>query len=162
MEKNNNADRKIYYYKHPTSIYVLYGVFCVCLIAPAIYNVLKVLEVGNLVSYYRNLEIVSIVVCLFALGLVSYFLFFNCYIITDNEFIFRKFSKKVYAKDKLLTIKIDKKSGLIVLYVEDETKEDYVGFIVLSVSKSKEKELIEDITKLNSHVSVETLQDYNE
>lgn len=162
MEKRNNVDKKIYYYKHPTSIYVLYGVFCVCLLLPAIYNFLKVLEVGNLVSYYRSLEIVSVVVCLFALALVSYFLFFNCYIITDNEFIFRKFNKKVYSKEKLLTVKIDKKSGMVVLYVEDETKEDFIGFIVLSVAKSKEKELIDDITKLNPHVSVETLQDNNE
>ena len=159
MEKQKNDIKKTYFYKHPTSVYVLYGVFGVCLIVPAIYNLLKVFEVANLVSYYRSLEIVSVAVCLFALALVSYFLFCNRYIITENEFIYCKFTKKVYEKDKLLTIKRDEKSGLTVLYVEDESKDDFVGFIVLSVSNKKKEEFIEDITKLNPHVSVETLQD---
>ena len=159
MEKQKRQNNKVYYYKYPTSIYVLYGIFCVGLLAPAIYNLLKVLEVANLVSYFKELEIFSVVFCLVAIAIVTAFLFLNRFIITETEFIYQKFTKKVYSPEKLLTIKRQNKTGLIVLYVEDETKEDYIGFIVLSVFPSKRKQIIEDIRNLNYHVSVEDIDD---
>ncbi len=120
---------------------------------------MKVLGIGTLVSYYRGLEIASVAVCFLALIFVTAFLFCNRYEVTDNAFIYRKLTKTVYLAEKLLTIKRDKKSGLTVLYVEDETKEDYVGFLVLSVFPSKSDKIIDEIQKLNPHVSVEVIED---
>ncbi len=156
MEKQKN-EIKIYYYKHPTSVYVFYGIMCALFLLGGLYNLMKVLGVGTLVSYYRGLEIASVAVCFLALIFVTAFLFCNRYEISSNTFIYRKLTRTEYSADKLLTIKRDKKSGLTVLYVEDENKEDYVGFIVLSVFPSKADKIIEDIQKLNSHVSVEVV-----
>lgn len=157
MKKQTN-EVKIYYYKHPTSVYVFYAVMCALFLIGGLYNLMKVLGVGTLVSYYRGLEIASVAVCFLALIFVTAFLFCNRYEITDNALVYRKLTKTVYPAEKLLTIKRDKKSGLTVLYVEDETKEDYVGFIVLSVFPSKSDKIIEDIQKLNPHVSVEVIE----
>lgn len=156
MKKQTN-EVKIYYYKHPTSVYVFYGIMCALFLLGGLYNLMKVLGVGTLVSYYKSLEIASIAVCFLALVFVTAFLFCNRYEILNTSFVYRKLTKTVYPADKLLTIKRDKKSGLTVLYVEDETKEDYVGFVVLSVFPSKSDKIIEDIQKLNSHVSIEVI-----
>lgn len=158
MKKQTN-EVKIYYYKHPTSVYVFYAVMCALFLIGGLYNLMKVLGVGTLVSYYRGLEIASVAVCFLALIFVTAFLFCNRYEITNNALVYRKLTKTVYLAEKLLTIKRDKKSGLTVLYVEDETKEDYVGFIVLSVFPSKSDKIIDDIQKLNPHVSVEVIED---
>lgn len=158
MKKQTN-EVKIYYYKHPTSVYVFYAVMCALFLIGGLYNLMKVLGVGTLVSYYRGLEIASVAVCFLALIFVTAFLFCNRYEITDNALVYRKLTKTVYSAEKLLTIKRDKKSGLTVLYVEDETKEDYVGFIVLSVFPSKSDKIIDEIQKLNPHVSVEVIED---
>lgn len=158
MKKQTN-EVKIYYYKHPTSVYVFYAIMCVLFLVGGLYNLMKVLGIGTLVSYYRGLEIASVAVCFLALIFVTAFLFCNRYEVTDNAFIYRKLTKTVYLAEKLLTIKRDKKSGLTVLYVEDETKEDYVGFLVLSVFPSKSDKIIDEIQKLNPHVSVEVIED---
>ncbi len=150
---------KKYYFKHSLAVYVVYVVFCAILLACAIFNLLKTLEVGNLVSYYKELEISAVIVPILATLGITIFLFSNCYILGEGKFVYKKFLKKEYPAEKLLTIKEDKASGITVLYVEDETKEDFVGFVVLQVSESKKEELIKDIQELNPHVSVEVIKE---
>lgn len=148
---------KRYYFKHSITVYVIYAVFCAILLACSLFNLLKTLEVARLVSYYKGLEVSAIIVPLIAIAGVTLVLFTNCYIVGDGKFVYQKFSKKEYTADKLLTIKEDKMVGLTVLYVEDETKEDYVGFVVLQVAKSKKEQIVEDIRALNPHVSIEVV-----
>ena len=148
---------KTYYHKHPIVVYVVYGLFTALLFACALFNLLKTMGVGKLESYYKGLEISAIIVPLLASIGLTIVLFSTSYVVGEGKFVHQKFFKKEYTADKLLTIKQDKKSGLTVLYVEDETKEDFVGFVVLQVSKSKIDELISDIRELNPHVSVEIL-----
>lgn len=153
-----DKNTKKYYYRYPLAIYIIYALFGIILLACAIFNLLKTLEVGDLVSYYKGLEICAILLPLLALAGITFFLFSNCYIVGEGKFIYKKIFKKEYPAEKLLTIKEDKTSGLVVLYVEDETKEDFIGFVVLQVSKSRKDELISDIQKINPHVSVEVIK----
>lgn len=155
--KDKNEFEKKYYFKYPLFVYILYGFFCIGLLGLAFLNLFKRLEVGKLVSYYGELEITSIVVCLLAILFLTFLLLSNNYVITSKQFIHQRLFKKIYPCEKLLTIKKDTKSGMVVLYVEDEFKEDGVGFIVLSVSKKKIDSLIGDIRKINPHVSVEVI-----
>lgn len=157
----NDEKTKKFYFKHSVAVYVVYVLFGMILLACAIFNLLKTLEVGKLVSYYKGLEISAILLPLLALAGTTYFLFSNCYIVGNGKFVYMKLFKKEYPAEKLLTIKEDKSSGLTVLYVEDETKEDYIGFVVLQVSKTKKEELIKEIQKINPHVSVEIIKGKN-
>jgi|GEM_PF-6653727 len=151
-------DKKVYYFKFNVYIYILTVLLLLIVIPFSIFTILKLVGVGNLVSYYRWLDIVGIVFCLGIAVFLILNLLLTKYIIEDGKFIKQRFSKIEIPTQKMLTIRVDEESDITVLYyADDNSPNDGISFVVLSVSKKKEESLLEDIRALNPYVSIERI-----
>ena len=153
----DNNKTKVYYYKFNPWVYVFTAFVVLVDIAFAVVTILKLVGVGVLYSYYRGLDVFSLVV---NLGVIVFFILnltLNRYIVSNGTFVKQRFIKTVIPVEKMLTITKDEETKMTVLYYADEKSvNDGISFVILSVRKIDE--LIEDIRALNPHVSVDTMK----
>lgn len=149
-------EKKSYLYKYNVYSYVLFAVICTVLVLSAVVNFLKFFKVGNSSSYFPGLELAVAIVSVVLLAFLTSFLLLSRYVIKDGKFYVQKLAIKEIPVEKMLYIRVDKSAKLTVLYYADEESEnDGISFVILSVGKKNEEKLIDAIRTLNSHISVE-------
>lgn len=149
-------DKKTFMYKYNPYSYTLVGIVFALLLLSAIVNFLKYFKVGNLGSYFPELELSIAIISIIFVVALSCFLLLSRYIIKDGRFYVQKVTMKEIPVEKMLYIRVDKTNKLTVLYYADEESEnDGISFVVFNLFKKDEEKLIDALQELNSHVSVE-------
>lgn len=161
MEKKTS--KKVYFYKFNPYIYILTVVISLVVLPFSVFNLIKVIGVADLVSYHPVLDITSVIFCWGVFIFLMLNIFLTNFTIENGTFVKRRFVKKIIPVEKMLTIRVDKDADMNVLYYADENSiNDGISFVILSVAKSKADKLIEDIRELNPHVSVEIIEKRND
>ena len=154
--------KKIFYFRYKPFIYAFSALILLAVVFFIIYNSLKLAGVGYLHSYYVALDVFSMILCLAVAAFTVLNLTLNRYIVVEDKLIRQKFSKKIIPLETTLTIRIDEKEKMTVLYYADENATDGIAFEILSVSLKKEQELIDALRAKNPHLSIERIAENKE
>ncbi len=133
--------------KLPIANYVIMAVMCVVLIVMIVLSVLRLAEVGNLVSYNVAMDIVCIVVAVAATLTVVLTTVLTRYEIDDQCLVYRRLRTYRFDKNRLLLLRKEMNSGMLLLYYTDDKAKDGVAVMVLM--PKNEQQLVLALRELN-------------
>lgn len=150
MKKYRNA--------FPKSALFIYVLIVASSLAAIVFAILRLAEVGNYVSVYPALDIVSIVVFAIFIALIGFSLFGSYFAFGEEEFIVSQlFFKKRISRDALSQVILDEESLVAALYYRDPTKPDVLSYLTVILKKSSVDAFIEDVRAFRSDVAVNVI-----
>ena len=158
MDYNNamerkNSDRQVFLRRLPTLAYVLVGIVCLVMVPFSILSICKVAEVGTLFSVSPVLDIAAAtleIVLAVAMLLVT---FLSRYVVTKDGLVYQRVFCTNIPAERLLLMRYELSTKMLVLYYADERAPEGVRFLVLQVFERKTEEIVAAIQHCNPAVS---------
>lgn len=115
--------KKFYTFKQKRWIYILSILTIIILFVCMLVNILKVCEVGNLVSYYHTQDILATVIMGFVIIILSLSVFLNGIIVKDDHitYILGFLASKIKYEDIIL-IRQDTENKFLLIYYKAKGK----------------------------------------
>lgn len=161
--------KKFYTFKQKRWIYILSVLTIIILFVCMLVNILRVCEVGNLVSYYHTQDILSTVIMGFVIVILSLAVFLNGIIVNDKQivYILGFLASKIKYEDIIL-IRQDTENKFLLIYYKAKgkgmVKDNKTGIsadvIHVNCNSKYFDEILEKIKQNNSNILIEyvTLQ----
>lgn len=151
---NSNMNKKKYFAcKLPIANYVIMAAMCAVMIVILVLSVLRLAEVGNMVSYNMGLDIACIVVAAAATLTVVLTTVLTRYELDQENFVYRRLRTYRLHKSKLLLLRKELNSGMLLLYYMDDKAQDGVAVMVLM--PKNEQQLVTALRELNPRLQYE-------
>lgn len=150
-----NKKRAVFMCKLPIVSYVILGVMCAVMIPFAVLSILRVAEVGTLYSFNPAFDIVAAVAEVLCTVFILLIATLTRYVVTPQYFIFQRVIPTRVLVDRLLLIRHEVSSDMMVLYYADSAAPDGVRFVVLRVFPARRADIVAAIQRVNPHVSYE-------
>ena len=146
---------KRFAYRFAVINYVLMGVMIAIFLGYTVFTILKLAEVGSLLSYYPALDIV-LMVLLFALtGYIVWLVGFSCYKVDDKHLVVWHLKHLKVETDKILLMRYELSTKTTVLYYADACQADGVGYVVVNVFEKDRQAFVTAIQHANPRVGLE-------
>ena len=142
-------------YRFSVINYVLMGVMLAINLGYTIYTILKLAEVGSLMSYYPALDITLMVILFLLTGYIVWLVGFSCYKVGDKYFVVRHLRHLKVEMDKVLLMRYELSTKTTVLYYADNHQPDGVGYVVVNVFEKQRQAFVTAIQHANPDVGLE-------
>ncbi|NCA68017.1 MAG: hypothetical protein EOM87_08140 [Clostridia bacterium] len=144
-------------YKFNKWNYITLILMCVAVIPLSIVNVLRLFEVGNLISINKGLEIISVTVSMLIVAFVVVVVIISRYTITDEFVTVQVVMRAKIAVKDILLMRKDIKSNLLVMYYMDKKlpPADPVNFMVICINDKDKMPFVECLRTKNPRVIFE-------
>ena len=149
---------KKYRFSYPKSAIVIYALIVLASITAIVFAILRLAEVGNYVSVYPALDIVSIVLFVLFVALIGSNFFVSYYAFEEDAFLAKQlFSKKRVLRDTLCKFVCDEASHVAALFYIDPATPDVVSYVTVSIKWSLLDGFIKDLKEFAPSLTVETI-----
>ena len=153
--------------RQKTCIYVLTSAILIILLASIIVNLLAIFRVGNMMSQYLPVDIVSTIIMAIVAVLISVFVFTSRYVVTDTKIVrYIGFLKEDIKYEDVYLMRVDSKKTMLLLYVKadektakihDEDSNLYANIVQIFVPSNKMDEFISSVKENAKELAFEIL-----
>lgn len=141
--------------KQKTWIYILTGAILIILLASTIVNLLAIFHIGNMMSQYLPLDIVSSIIMIIVAALISLFVFGSRYEVKETKIVrYIGFLKEEIKYEDIYLMRVDSNKTMLLLYVRanekdadvhDNDSDLYANIVQVFISSSKIDEFISSV-----------------
>lgn len=104
-------------------IYILTSALLIILCASTIVNLLAIFNVGNMRSQYLPLDIVASIVMVLVAGILTYFVFFSRYVVTEQGITrYIGFLKEDVKYEDIYLMRVNSEKTLLLIYVKADNE----------------------------------------
>ena len=158
---------KTFAIRQKTGIYILTSAILIILLASIIVNLLAIFRVGNMMSQYLPLDIVSTIIMAIVATLISIFVFASKYVVTNKKIVrYIGFLKEEIKYEDVYLMRVDSKKTMLLLYVKadektakihDEDSNLYANIVQIFIPSNKMDEFISSVKENAKDLAFEIL-----